>query len=206
MKEKIAIIGAGGFGREVFALVDKDIFEVAGFIDNGIDSDTGLPAPVLGDDSIIFQLKSRQISSVCISIGNMQLRRKLFDMALNAGLLLPRIIYKNATILTSVPTGEGIIVYPGVVVMNDCTIGTGVLLNSGVTLGHDVSIGNFSNINPGAHLAGHVKIGESSMIGIGASIRENIRIGNRVIVGAGSVVINDVPDDTIVYGVPAKKR
>lgn len=204
MKEKIVIVGAGGFGREVFALIDKDIFEVAGFIDNV--NDTRLPAPVLGDDSIIPYLKSRQISHVCIAIGNMQVRRKLFDIVRKAGLLLPSVIHKSATVLTSIPTGKGIIAYPGVIVMNDCSIGEGVLLNSGVTLGHDVSIGDFSNINPGAHVAGHVKIGQNTMIGIGASIRENINIGNRVIAGAGSVIINNVPDDTIVYGVPAKKR
>jgi sugar O-acyltransferase (sialic acid O-acetyltransferase NeuD family) len=206
MKEKIVIIGGGGFGREVFALINKELFEVAGFIDNSIDSDGELPAPVLGDDSIIPHLKSRQISNVCIAIGNMQVRRKLFDIVRKAGLSLPSVIHKSATVLTSIPTGEGIIVYPAVVVMNDCSIGDGVLLNSGVTLGHDVSIGDFSNINPGANLAGRVQIGQNSMIGIGASIRENICIGNRVIVGAGSVVINDIPDDTIVYGVPAKKR
>lgn len=206
MKEKIVIIGAGGFGREVFSLIDKDIFEVAGFIDNGLDADAALLAPVLGDDSMIPLLKSMQISNVCISIGNMQVRRKLFEMVRKAGLLLPSVIHKSATILTSIPTGEGIIIYPGVVVMNDCCIGAGVLLNSGVTLGHDVSIGDFSNINPGAHLAGHIQIGQNTMIGIGASVRENISIGNRVIVGAGSVVISDVSDDTVVYGVPAKKR
>ena len=206
MKEKIVIIGAGGFGREVFALIDKDIFEVAGFIDNGSVPDTRLPAPVLGNDSIIPHLKSRQISSVFIAIGNMQVRRKLFDIVRKAGLSLPSVIHKSATVLTSIPIGEGIIVYPAVVVMNDCSIGDGVLLNSGVTLGHDVSIGDFSNINPGAHVAGQVQIGQNTMIGIGASIRENINIGNRVIAGAGSVIIKDVPDDTTVYGVPAKKR
>jgi sugar O-acyltransferase (sialic acid O-acetyltransferase NeuD family) len=206
MKERIVIIGAGGFGREVFTLINKELFEVAGFIDNSIDSLGELPAPVLGDDSIIPHLKSRQISSICISIGNMQVRRKLFETVRNAGLLLPRIIHTGATILTSVPIGGGSIIYPGVIVMNDCHIGTGVLLNSGVTLGHDVVIGDFSNVNPGAHLAGRVHIGQNTIIGIGASIRENIRIGDRVIVGAGSVVINDIPDDTIVYGVPAKKR
>ena len=44
------------------------------------------------------------------------------------------------------------------------------------------------------------------MIGIGASIRENIKIGNRVIIGAGSVVVKDIPDDSLVYGVPAKNQ
>ena len=75
-------------------------------------------------------------------------------------------------------TQEGTIFYPGVVIMNDCRIGKFTLLNSGVTLGHDV--------------------------GIGASIKEKITIGENAVIGAGSVVINDVLDNTTVYGVPAK--
>ena len=38
----------------------------------------------------------------------------------------------------------------------------------------------------------------------GAKIIGNIRIGNNVIVGANAVVIDDVPDDCVVAGIPAK--
>ena len=65
-------------------------------------------------------------------------------------------------------------------------------------------IGDFCNINPGVHLAGRITIGDGVFIGIGASVKENIRIGNNVVIGAGSVVLKDVPDNTTVYGVPAK--
>ena len=53
-------------------------------------------------------------------------------------------------------------------------------------------------------LAGKITIGDYTVIGIGASIKEEITIGSNAIIGAGSVVINDVPNDTTVYGVPAK--
>ncbi|TAJ51871.1 MAG: pilus assembly protein [Chitinophagaceae bacterium] len=205
VKEKIAIIGAGGFGREVFSLLNKDLFDIVGFIDNHADHEIALPAPIIGDDDILPLLKSLGLAvGVCITIGNMARRKKIFDKAIAAGLSLPKIIHSSTSILTSVPLGDGVIIYPGVIVMSDCYIGKGVLLNSGVTIGHDVVIGDFSNINPGVHLAGKITIGEHTMIGIGACVRENIRIGNRVVVGAGSVVVNDIPDDCVVYGVPAK--
>ncbi|HIC85902.1 MAG TPA: N-acetyltransferase, partial [Desulfobacterales bacterium] len=47
-----------------------------------------------------------------------------------------------------------------------------------------------------------VKRGAS--IGSNATILCGITIGERAVVGAGSVVINDVPDNTIVAGNPAK--
>ena len=204
MKKKIAILGAGGFGREVYHLIDKDIYEVVGFIDN-LNTVEVLPVNIIGGDAIIATLKGDEIAEcVAIAIGNMKARRKLYDSCERANIELPSIIHASATILTSFPIGKGSFVYPGVVIMNDCKIGNGVLVNSGVTMGHDVEIGDFSNINPGVHLAGRITIGEECMIGIGTSIRENIKIGNRVIIGAGSVVVKDIPDDTLVYGVPAK--
>jgi sugar O-acyltransferase (sialic acid O-acetyltransferase NeuD family) len=204
MRKRIVIVGAGGFGREVFQLIDKQKYEPVGFVDHRSD-DNNLPSPIIGDDSIISQLKDRyKVSHVCIALGNMERRRIVTENALEAGLLLPPVIHPGSVILSQDLIEGGVIIYPNVVVMNECTIGRGVLLNSGVTLGHDVKIGEFSSISPGVHVAGRIEIGKEVLIGIGSSIKENVKIGNRAIVGAGSVVLNDVPDDTTVCGIPAK--
>ena len=42
------------------------------------------------------------------------------------------------------------------------------------------------------------------MIGAGAKVLGNITIGDNVRIGAGSVVINDVPDNSTVVGVPGR--
>jgi len=204
MKKKIAILGAGGFGRELYHLIDKDNYDVVGFIDNFSNLEN-LPISIIGGDGIIESLKSKNIAEyLAIAIGDMRVRRKLYNLCMRNDIDLPKIIHSSATILTSSRIGNGTFVYPGSVIMNDCKIGNSVLVNSGVTMGHDVEIGDFSNINPGVHLAGGIKIGEECMIGIGTSIRENIKIGNRVVIGAGSVVVKDIPDDSLIYGVPAK--
>lgn len=206
LKKKLAILGAGGFGREIFHLIDKDFYDVVGFIDN-LNTSENLPVSIIGGDVIIESLKSKDIAEyLAIAIGDMKARRKLYNLCKDFNIGMPTIIHSSAIILTTSPIGNGTFVYPGAVIMNDCKIGNSVLVNSGVTMGHDVEIGDFSNINPGVHLAGRIKIGEECMIGIGASIRENIKIGNRVIIGAGSVVVKDIPDDTLVYGVPAKNH
>lgn len=41
-------------------------------------------------------------------------------------------------------------------------------------------------------------------IGVGAKIIGNIRVGNDCIIGAGAVVVSDIPDESVVAGVPAK--
>lgn len=49
-----------------------------------------------------------------------------------------------------------------------------------------------------------MKVLEGAQVGVGASIKQNITIGKWSIVGAGAVVINDVPDNVVVVGNPAK--
>ncbi|MBQ6979022.1 MAG: acyltransferase [Clostridia bacterium] len=48
-------------------------------------------------------------------------------------------------------------------------------------------------------------VGDNVFIGIKSVILPGVKIGNNVVIGACSLVNKDVPDDTVVAGVPAKK-
>jgi UDP-2-acetamido-3-amino-2,3-dideoxy-glucuronate N-acetyltransferase len=50
------------------------------------------------------------------------------------------------------------------------------------------------------------RIRKGASIGSGAVIMCGVTIGVRALVGAGAVVTHDVPDDTVVAGVPARVR
>ena len=50
----------------------------------------------------------------------------------------------------------------------------------------------------------HPKIGDNVMIGAGAKVLGNITVGNCCRIAAGSVVLQDVPRETTVAGVPAR--
>lgn len=202
-KIRIAIIGAGGFGREVYHLLNDDLYECIGFIDNAVES-KNLPIPILGHERNMENLIAKfEFSQCIIALGDIEKRKKIVNQIKQFQLKFP-IVNDSTSVNYSYDIGDGTILYPGVVIMNDGKIGQFTLLNSGVTLGHDVVIGDFCNINPGVHLAGEITVGDGSLIGIGASIKEKVTIGKNAIVGAGSVVLNDVPDHTTVYGVPAR--
>lgn len=47
-------------------------------------------------------------------------------------------------------------------------------------------------------------VGNNCFIGLGARILGTVNIGNNVVIGANSVVTKDIPDNTVVGGVPAK--
>lgn len=51
---------------------------------------------------------------------------------------------------------------------------------------------------------GAIKVGYRTFVGYGATIMPGVTIGKRCVIGAGAVVTKDVPDGTVVAGVPAK--
>lgn len=51
---------------------------------------------------------------------------------------------------------------------------------------------------------GVIKVGDNVMIGAKTMILPDVKIGNNVVIAAGSVVTKDIPDNSIVGGVPAK--
>lgn len=84
--------------------------------------------------------------------------------------------------------------FGGVVINSKAIIGCNVNISQGVTIG---------SINRGRK-EGFPTIGNNVYIGPGAKILGNIRIGNNVAIGANSVVLDDIPDDCSVGGIPAK--
>lgn len=82
-------------------------------------------------------------------------------------------------------------------------IGDNTMIDFGCQIGHNCIIGNSCIIAAGTIIGGSTIVGDRTTIGIGAKIRNGIRIGKDVSIGMGSVVIREVPDDSVVVGNPA---
>ncbi len=102
----------------------------------------------------------------------------------------------------------GIEIHPGAEIGKEFFIDHG----GGVVLGETAVIGNNVTIYQGVVLGGvstkqikrHPTIGNDVVIGTGAKLLGPIKIGNNVRIGANSVVVNDVPDNSVVVGVPGR--
>lgn len=51
---------------------------------------------------------------------------------------------------------------------------------------------------------GCIEVGDNVFIGSNTTILQNVKIGSNVIIGAGTLVNKDIPDNSVVGGVPAK--
>ena len=100
----------------------------------------------------------------------------------------------------------------GVVIGETTIIGDDVLIYQQVTLGGTGSehgkrhptIGNNVIIGAGAKVLGNITVGNNVWIGSNATILHGVTIGDGAIIGANAVVTKDVPENTIVAGIPAK--
>lgn len=98
----------------------------------------------------------------------------------------------------------------GVTISNTCKIGKNFYTEhyNGIVIGRDVVIGDncliYQQVTIGQKDNKYPVIGNNVTIYAGAKIIGDIHIGDNVVVGANSVVLESIPDNCIVAGVPAK--
>ena len=78
----------------------------------------------------------------------------------------------------------------------------GIVVNRKTVIGNNVNISQFTTV--GTNYQNAAVIGDNVYIGPNVNIIERVIIGNNSSLGAGSVVVDDVPEDATVAGVPAK--
>ena len=115
---------------------------------------------------------------------------------------VPRYISDIARNLT------GIEIHPGAEIGREIFIDHG----AGVVVGETAKIGNNVTLYAGVVFGGvsleqkkrHPTVGDNVVIGTGAKLLGPIKIGDNVRIGANSVVVNDIPSNSVVVGVPGK--
>lgn len=84
----------------------------------------------------------------------------------------------------------------------------GIYIGDGALIGHNVVLATLNHaMSPsrrGTMVPAPIRIGKNVWIGSNAAILPGVTIGDGAIVAAGAVVTRDVPENTIVGGVPAK--
>ncbi|MCD6555197.1 MAG: acetyltransferase [Anaerolineae bacterium] len=198
----VFLIGGGGHAKVVVATLRSAGHRVAGVFDDDPNRQgrSVLGVPVLG--SIEQALNYKERGPFVIAIGDNRTRKSIAERF--ESLEWMSVVHPAAQIHSSVEIAPGAVVFAGVVIQPDVVIGEHTILNTGCTVDHDCTIGPFAHITPGAHLAGAVHVGEGAFLGIGSSVVPNQHIGTWAVVGAGGTVVRDVPDKTLVVGVPAK--
>jgi sugar O-acyltransferase (sialic acid O-acetyltransferase NeuD family) len=208
MNKKILLVGGGGHCKSVLdSLLVLDQFSEIGIIDKKNIGKDLLGIPVIGGDDDLAQLyyDGYKYAFVTVgSIGNPEIRRRLFNKLNEIGFTVPNIIDPSAVVSHHLNMETGIFVGKNAVINAGSTIHKGVIINTGATIEHDCCVGEFVHIAPGSVLSGGVQIGKNTHIGANCVIKQQIKIGSDSIVGMGSVVLKDIEDNIIAYGNPCR--
>lgn len=212
-KTRLAIYGAGGFGREVAwlaqsATIRNEGIEVVCFVDD----DEKLFGKQLNDLAVLPLVDVKQnYADVCIvsGVGMPRIREATMQKAQSAGFPTATLIHPRVEMSRWIEIGEGTVICAGNILTTNIVLGKHVQINLDCTIGHDVIMGDFATLAPGVHVSGHVHIGKRVYIGTGAVIINGIAgkpvtIGDDAVVGAGACVTRSIPSGETWGGVPAK--
>ena len=121
-------------------------------------------------------------------------------------------IEPGAIIREKVTIGEGAVIMMGAILNIGAVVGKGTMIDMGAVLGGRATVGDHCHIGAGAVLAGVVEpasatpviVEDNVVIGANAVVIEGIHVGKNAVVAAGAVVVEDVPDNAVVAGCPAR--
>lgn len=208
--QKLVIIGAGGFGREMVAWARQSVqFErewtIKGLIDDNLRALEGknTPAPLLGTVQD-YQPASDEVF-IC-AMGVPVIKKKCCELLIGRGASLTRLIHRTAVLGDNVEMADGVVLCPYTIASANNRLGRGVAVNLHSSLDHDACVGDWSQVNCHCDLTGAVQVGREVFIGSSVSIIPGVKIGDGAYLGAGSVVLRDVPPGAKVFGVPARQK
>ena len=186
-KEKLLLVGAGGFGRVVSetAVLNYD----CAFVDDGFGMCTEIcGVEVIGNTSDLPTLFG-EYKKLIVTIGNNRVRESIYNIAVKIGYEFPNLVHPSTYISPYAKIGWGCVFLNHVTVQNGSVVGNGVLLNPGVEIHHDCSVDDFD------------------LIYTNSVVRTYAKVGKRVRIGSNVTISNDavVPDDADIPNCTAIK-
>lgn len=121
-------------------------------------------------------------------------------------------IEPGSIIREQVEIGDNAVIMMGAVINIGAVVGVGTMIDMGAILGGRATVGANCHIGAGAVLAGVIEpasatpviVEDGVLVGANAVVIEGVHVGRNAVVAAGAVVIEDVPEDAVVAGCPAR--
>jgi sugar O-acyltransferase (sialic acid O-acetyltransferase NeuD family) len=206
VKKKVMIFGTGGHAISVASLAEQCGFSVSGFV--SFEKTLG---EINGKQILPIQsFPSGSKIAVVIAVGDNFLRESLAEELVllakskKLEMSFPNLVHPTCHIGSRAKFGQGNQLFPGSNLGAQSRIEDFVILNHLSSLDHESSMESFASLAPGVVTGGRVRIGRRSALLINSAVSNGIAIGNDVVIAANSFVKEDVMDNSLVAGSPAR--
>lgn len=211
--KNLIILGGSGIGMIAASIANElGYYNVLGFLNDVLPVGTVIgkynTLPVLGNTNDLAKYLVDEDTFVFIAYVGMQNEKQVFEKIESFNIPKTKyatLIHPSAIIPKGFcKIGSGVLMAPLSQLSPDTTIEDNCILLANSFVGHDSILKKFAHIATNAVVGANVSVGRACHIGSNATIREKITIGDFSLVGAGAVVLNDVEENSIVVGNPAK--
>jgi sugar O-acyltransferase (sialic acid O-acetyltransferase NeuD family) len=206
----ILIVGAGGFGREVYQYLTDMLplqpsWKFGGFLDRNPDALRSYPVTgsVVGSPE---NYMPKSDDRIVIAIGEPAIRRKTAILLAGKGAEFTTIVHPSAYVSNTATIGDGVVICPFAFVGPDSNIGAHSILNTYASVGHDGTTGEFVVLSPYAVINGNASLSDGVFMGTHATVVPGKTIGAWSKIGAGAVVTRTLEPGSLALGNPATSR
>lgn len=206
----LAIVGAGGLGREVAALVESlnaetPTWRPVGFVDDAdkFQDETVMDHPVWG--TVAWLARQTHVSYV-VAIGDGNSRTDVAERLETSPTRPATLMHPSVSVHRTTRVDAGAILCKESAPTVSVHIGPHVVVDQHCTIGHDSILEAFVTLHPGTHVSGRVHLERGVTLGAGTVVLPETRIGTDATVGAGAVVTKDLPPNCTAVGIPARPR
>jgi sugar O-acyltransferase (sialic acid O-acetyltransferase NeuD family) len=213
MTKKIIILGTGGNCLDILDTLNdmndaghERLYECVGFLD---DDASQWGQEILGV-RVLGALDTAKQYTDCVYVNgigsenNYWKKREIIARTQISRERFETILHPTASVSRTAKLGRGVVVFQNVTITYNVTIGDHVIILPASVISHDDRIGDYTSIAGGVSISGKVDVGQSCYLGSNASIKDGVKIGDYCLVGIGSVVLQDVGDNSVVVGNPAR--
>jgi sugar O-acyltransferase (sialic acid O-acetyltransferase NeuD family) len=201
MKE-LVIIGARGFGREVYSLAKRSLgykqtFIIKGFLDDqadALESFNNLP-PILSTVEK-YQIQGNDVF-IC-ALGSVFWKKHYASIILNKGGNFINLIDKTAILGDNCNLGVGCIVCAHVIISNNVQLENFVSVYPFTAFGHDVQVGSYVHVGPYCFFGGYSTVEDEVTLHARTTVFDRVQIGKQAVIGAGVTVRKNITNNKIV--------
>jgi Acetyltransferase (isoleucine patch superfamily) len=211
--KNLIVLGGSGIGMIAFSIAKElGTYTTGGFLNDVVPTGSYIgkyeKIPVIGTTEDLPKLMEDDNNIFFIAYVGMQQEKNVYEKIVSLNIpshKLATLIHPSAIIPKGMCSiGNGVLMAPLSQLSPDTTLEDNCIMLPNSFLGHDSTLRRFAHIASNATVGANVIVGKACHIGTNCTIRERVIIGDFCLVGSGAVVLNDVEDNSIVVGNPAK--